>query len=91
MRLHWCPNCRQRKMFETGAFWRCGACAFAVTETALCADEQREPDRRFGKGFAGSYKCVTELNGDDVSDVQCRGAGSIHQWTAARFRVRSQR
>jgi len=60
MRLHWCPNCRQRQMFETGAFWRCGFCAYAVTETALCADEQREPDRRLGRGVTSPYKFVTE-------------------------------
>lgn len=60
MRLNFCPNCLQRKMFQTGAFWKCSVCAYAVTEMALRADVEREPERRLGDAITSAYKLVTE-------------------------------
>lgn len=46
--MHHCPHCRQPELFETGAFWRCASCGFAVTEIALSRDEQRMSAQRIG-------------------------------------------
>jgi ribosomal protein L37AE/L43A len=48
MTVHHCPHCRQPELFETGVFWRCASCGFAVTETALSRDEQRISAQRIG-------------------------------------------
>lgn len=48
MTVHDCPHCRQPLLFQTGAFWRCGSCGFAITETALSREERRISTQRIG-------------------------------------------
>lgn len=39
MKTRDCPRCRRHSLFPTGAFWACGMCRYAITQTALLADE----------------------------------------------------
>lgn len=48
MTVHDCPHGRQPLLFQTGAFWRCGAYGFAITETALSREELRLSTQRIG-------------------------------------------
>ncbi|ULA62175.1 MAG: hypothetical protein LZF86_10034 [Nitrospira sp.] len=41
MRYRSCPQCRQHSLYSNGAFWTCGGCGYAVTESALSLDEGR--------------------------------------------------
>jgi ribosomal protein L37AE/L43A len=34
-----CPRCRRHSLFSTGAFWTCGMCRYAITQTALLVEE----------------------------------------------------
>jgi len=35
MKIHRCARCLQHSLFSTGAFWACGSCGYAITQTAL--------------------------------------------------------
>ncbi|WP_447974145.1 hypothetical protein [Nitrospira sp. Kam-Ns4a] len=30
-----CPRCQRPSLAPTGAFWACGVCGYAITQTAL--------------------------------------------------------
>lgn len=55
-----CPRCKQHSLFPNGAFWACGMCRYAITQTALLADEAgdgtgeryRSAGRQAGNGTA---------------------------------------
>jgi len=34
-----CPGCTQETLVSNGAFWICAGCRYAVTSTALAADQ----------------------------------------------------
>jgi ribosomal protein L37AE/L43A len=48
MKTRDCPRCRRHSLFQTGAFWACGMCRYAITQTALLADEAGEQSRSAG-------------------------------------------
>lgn len=33
------PRCRRHSLSSNGAFWACGMCRYAITQTALLAEE----------------------------------------------------
>jgi hypothetical protein len=35
MKIRTCPQCHQKMLISTGAFWTCYACSFAITSQAL--------------------------------------------------------
>ena len=37
MKTHNCLRCRRHSLFQTGAFWACGVCSYAITQAALQA------------------------------------------------------
>lgn len=39
MKIRCCPRCQQHSLISTGAFWACGSCAYAITQTALFLDQ----------------------------------------------------
>lgn len=39
MKIHDCPRCQQHSLITTGAFWSCESCRYAITQTALSAEE----------------------------------------------------
>lgn len=41
MKLRHCPRCRQHCLYQTGAFWACAGCGYAITQSALSVDEAR--------------------------------------------------
>ena len=49
MRVRSCPYCSQRMLFQTGAFWACANCGYAITQSALLVDEARA--KRGGKAI----------------------------------------
>lgn len=34
-----CPRCQRHSLFQTGAFWACGVCSYAITQAALFIDQ----------------------------------------------------
>lgn len=45
MKWRVCPRCRQQSLYSNGAFWLCGGCGYAITESALSIDEGRARSR----------------------------------------------
>ncbi|HET8671614.1 MAG TPA: hypothetical protein VFM05_13615 [Candidatus Saccharimonadales bacterium] len=41
MKFSHCPQCQRETLFQTGAFWTCGVCRYAITQSALAIDERR--------------------------------------------------
>jgi len=41
MKIRHCPRCRCHCLFQTGAFWACATCRYAITQSALMVDEGR--------------------------------------------------
>jgi ribosomal protein L37AE/L43A len=41
MKFSNCPRCHRESLFQTGAFWTCGVCSYAITHSALTIDERR--------------------------------------------------
>lgn len=41
MKFCLCPRCHRESLFQTGAFWACGVCGYAITQSALMIDERR--------------------------------------------------
>ena len=41
MKFCHCPRCQRETLFQTGAFWACGVCGYAITQSALAIDESR--------------------------------------------------
>ncbi len=39
MKTRDCPRCRRKALFQTGAFWACGICSYAITQAALLIDQ----------------------------------------------------
>ncbi len=33
-----CPRCQQHTLVQTGAFWACGTCGYAITQAALLVE-----------------------------------------------------
>jgi ribosomal protein L37AE/L43A len=46
MIIRHCPQCHERTLITTGAFWACSACGLAVTEQALTIDLANRPKGR---------------------------------------------
>ncbi len=38
-----CPRCQELRLIQTGAFWSCGNCGYAITHAALCVESDSEP------------------------------------------------
>ena len=36
-----CPRCERETLFQTGAFWACGVCGYAITQSALVIEQHR--------------------------------------------------
>jgi hypothetical protein len=34
-----CPRCDRDGLYQTGAFWNCSNCGYAITQSALIIDE----------------------------------------------------
>lgn len=49
MTLRRCPCCTRNTLFQTGAYWACGACGYAVTHSALVVDEARAKSGEGGR------------------------------------------
>lgn len=45
MKHRHCPCCRQDSLYQTGAFWACAGCGYAITQSALLIDETRAQDK----------------------------------------------
>lgn len=41
MKIRHCPRCQRHCLFQTGAFWACAICHYAITQSALLVDEGR--------------------------------------------------
>lgn len=41
MKIRHCPRCQRNCLFQTGAFWACAICRYAITQSALIVDEGR--------------------------------------------------
>ena len=39
MKTHNCLRGRRHSLFQTGAFWACGVCSYAITQAALLIDQ----------------------------------------------------
>ena len=39
-----CPRCQRESLFQTGAFWVCGVCGYAITHSVLTIDERRSKE-----------------------------------------------
>lgn len=46
MKILDCLRCRHRTLISTGAFWSCGTCGYAITQTALFAEQDRQSRER---------------------------------------------
>lgn len=53
MKTRDCPRCRRHSLFQTGAFWACGVCSYAITQAALLID-QADAQIRNRRGPTGS-------------------------------------
>lgn len=41
-----CPRCERETLFQTGAFWACGVCGYAITQSALAIEQNRANNTR---------------------------------------------
>ena len=41
MKFRHCPRCQRESLFQTSAFWACGVCGYAITQSALLIDDRR--------------------------------------------------
>ena len=39
MRILPCLRCQRQSLVPTGAFWACGTCGYAITQSALYAEQ----------------------------------------------------
>lgn len=60
MKRQTCPRCQRHSLFQTGAFWACGVCSYAITQAALLirpgrcpSQEQTRADRQSDQGQHG--------------------------------------
>ncbi len=51
MKVRDCPHCCQHSLVYTGAYWSCGICGYAITGSALAAEQSAavRRDRQTGQ------------------------------------------
>ena len=44
MKFCHCPRCQRESLFQTGAFWACSFCGYAITHSAFTIDRRRSKE-----------------------------------------------
>ena len=70
-----CPGCSENTLVSNGGFWRCEACRYAVTSTALAADRAAAEAvvRQSLNGFHTRFEACAELEDTELETVPAGG------------------